>query len=167
LARRDFAASETALAPVLPPNVPPGFALAGSDTCRKCHQNDWHSWRQSAHAAAWHSLERKDAQADPDCQRCHATGYGMPGGFVSAGRSHALVGVGCESCHGPSAAHVADPTVHTPHFREARAGCQSCHDRENSPKFALDSYWNKIRHGSSRGVPASGASSAGPGKEKP
>ena len=45
------------------------------------------SWRKSKHAAAWKSLEAKGAHVDPDCQRCHTTGYGLPGGFASVRRS--------------------------------------------------------------------------------
>ena len=87
------------------------------------------------------------AQADPDCQHCHTTGYGLPGGFQSAKQSRSLVGVGCESCHGSSQGHVHRPETPTPHFREAKNVCTACHDRENSPKFAYAEYWKKVRHG--------------------
>ena len=53
---------------------------------------------------------------------------GQPGGFVSARRSLDRVGVGCESCHGPSRGHVAKPEVHTPNFGGARQACTGCHE---------------------------------------
>jgi hypothetical protein len=82
---------------------------------------------------------------DSYCQQCHTTGYGLPGGFESAGGSAALRSVGCESCHGPSQAHVRNPKLHTPFA--ARDQCQSCHDHENSPQFNYAAYWPRIEHG--------------------
>jgi hypothetical protein len=148
LGQRDFTVAETSLASTLLGQLPDDFTVAGSPACAKCHAEDDRAWRRSRHARAWQSLEKSMAQVDPECQRCHATGYGLPGGFQSARRSAALVQVGCESCHGPSGQHVRDPKVHTACFAEAKNHCTSCHDRENSPKFAYDAYWAKIRHGS-------------------
>ncbi len=59
--------------------------------------------------------------------------------------SHDRTQVGCESCHGPSQAHVADPGKRTTFA--ARDRCLSCHDRENSPEFDFESYWQQIVHG--------------------
>ncbi len=149
LARRDFRPEETSLVEPLPANVPEDFAVAGTESCRECHAADARLWDASRHAHAWQSLEEKNAAADPDCQRCHVTGYGLPGGFVSARRSPSRVQVGCESCHGPARGHVRQAEIHTPYFAEAKNHCTSCHDRENSPKFALEEYWARIRHGAS------------------
>jgi hypothetical protein len=151
LAQRDFTPGDTSWSQSLPPQLPEGFAAAGSEACRKCHAAECKSWDASRHAAAWKSLTTKGAQADPDCQRCHTTGYGLPGGFVSAVRSTARVAVGCEDCHGPSQGHVRDPRVRTTHFAESKNGCTRCHDHENSPKFELETYWAKVRHGKAAG----------------
>lgn len=147
LALRDFTPGQTAFAEPLPDDLPTGFAVAGNKSCQKCHEEDCRDWRKSKHAAAWKSLETKGAHVDPECQRCHTTGYGMPDGFASALRSEATVNVGCESCHGPSQAHVAKSAIHTPYFGQAKDHCTGCHDRENSPKFDYEKYWEKIRHG--------------------
>lgn len=144
LARRDFGPEETSF--VDPLLVQPDFALAGTDACRKCHEEESRLWDASRHARAWESLCAKGSQVDPECQRCHTTGYGMPGGFRSA-RAAAMVHVGCESCHGPSRAHAAEPTEHTPRYRVASHGCIDCHDPENSPQFNLPEYWARIAHG--------------------
>lgn len=146
LADRDFAPSQTGFAEPMPANLPKGFSIAGSKACQKCHSQDYDLWRTSKHAAAWQSLKTKGAHVDPECQRCHTTGYGLPGGFASA-RTEAQIDVGCESCHGPSQGHVADPTVHTPRFAHARNHCTVCHDRENSPGFSYEPYWRQIQHG--------------------
>ena len=35
----------------------------------------------SKHALAWQTLQNRGLQVDPQCQTCHTTGYGLPGGF--------------------------------------------------------------------------------------
>ena len=44
---------------------------------------------------------KRDYSKDSKCLPCHTTGYGQPGGFVSIEKTPLLVGVQCESCHGP------------------------------------------------------------------
>lgn len=150
LARRDFTPNETGLVALLPPNLPSGYQIAGSDACRECHREDHDQWTGSKHAHAWETLRARGAHVDAYCQQCHTTGYGLPGGFESAGRSPERVNVGCESCHGPSHEHARDPRGHRTLFA-ARDLCVTCHDRENSPEFQYEPYWQRIVHG----VPAS------------
>ncbi len=147
LGRRDITAGETSFGSRLPPGAPKEFAVAGTKTCRDCHKPEAQAWDKSRHARAWKSLEEHGAQVDPDCQRCHTTCYGYPGGFASMGRSPALVEVGCENCHGPSREHVREPKIHTGYFAQAENQCLACHDHENSPKFEFEAYWAKIKHG--------------------
>jgi hypothetical protein len=158
LARRDFTPEATGLLPPLPQGLPDDYRLAASAACVSCHQEDSAAWERSHHAQAWKTLRGRGAHFDPYCQQCHTTGYGLPGGFASAGRTPQLGGVGCESCHGPAQAHVQDPKARTPFA--ARDQCGRCHDPENSPKFAFAPYWERIRHGR----PA--ASGPGPAAEK-
>jgi len=145
LARRDFAAEQTGLVPPVPSGVPAGYHIAGTEACRACHRDDCETWNQSKHALAWRTLEERGLEVDPQCQRCHTTGYGLPGGFQSRARSPERRGVGCESCHGPSQGHVKEPRARTPFA--AKDQCASCHDPENSPRFAFDDYWKLVRHG--------------------
>jgi hypothetical protein len=150
LGRSDFAPNQTSFVQPLSSNLPKGYAVAGTAACKKCHEDDCREWRESKHAAAWKALKATAAHVDPECQRCHTTGYGLPGGFASIrddGSRRDRINVGCEDCHGPSQAHVTDSTVHTPRFARAKDCCTNCHDRENSPKFDYDKYWEKIRHG--------------------
>jgi hypothetical protein len=149
LARRDFRPDQTSLVEPLRANVPRDFAVAGTDTCQECHADDCSLWRKSKHAQAWNSLKQKNAQYDPDCQRCHTTGYGLPGGFASVHSGGRLVDGGCENCHGPSKAHVKDSNVLTAYYAQAKDRCISCHDRENSPEFNYEKYWAQIVHGES------------------
>jgi hypothetical protein len=145
LARRDFAAGDTGLAPQLPTGLPSDYRLAGTAACASCHQEDCKAWAGSKHAHAWETLTARGAEVDAYCQQCHTTGFGLPGGFVSARAGSAARNVGCESCHGPALAHVRDPKARTPFM--ARDQCGRCHDRENSPQFDYTAYWQRIRHG--------------------
>jgi hypothetical protein len=148
LGRRDFTAKQTGLVAPLPPGTPADYRVAGSASCVKCHAEDHAAWEQSKHAHAWQTLSAPAANGfhvDPFCQQCHTTGYGLPGGFESRAATPGLVSVGCDNCHGPSAAHAARPQVHTPFA--AADQCTRCHDHENSPKFEYNEYWGRIRHG--------------------
>lgn len=146
LKARDFTAREAALSRAAPTiTLASQFKIAGSHSCAACHGQDNQLWHASKHAHAWDVLVMKDSQFDPECQQCHTTGYGIDGGFVNVNESGNRTGVGCENCHGPSLAHVRDPRVRTPF--PAKEQCLGCHDHENSPAFALTSYWQKIVHG--------------------
>lgn len=145
LAKLDFTASQTSFAPQLPSGAPDDFRLVGSEVCRRCHLPANDVWEHSKHSRAWQTLVDRGYNFDSSCQQCHTTGFGMPGGFVSAGRSPARVAVGCESCHGPGAAHAIRPATRT--CFAPRDQCIHCHDQENSPKFDFVKYWAEIRHG--------------------
>lgn len=62
-------------------------------------------WKDSAHAKAFENMPTKYKRgADTSCFTCHMTGYGHPKGYKGA-ESADLLGVTCESCHGPGSAH--------------------------------------------------------------
>jgi hypothetical protein len=54
------------------------------------------------------------------CEECHSDVA-----LARAGSKHA--GIACESCHGPAAAHAADPASGTPPLPDPRAACLDCH----------------------------------------
>lgn len=145
LARRDLVPEQTRLVAALPEGTPSDYRLAGTDSCARCHEEDCAAWSKSKHAQAWASLDMSGSHVDPYCQQCHTDGYGLPGGFVSAGRTPDRINVGCETCHGPSQAHVDEPELKTPFA--AKDQCVRCHDQENSPKYDAEGYWDIIQHG--------------------
>jgi hypothetical protein len=151
LAERDFTVAEADLISKIDRGAH-DYQIAGSKSCAKCHAEDDHVWHASKHSHAWEVLVAKGAHVDPFCQQCHTTGYGLEGGFASVGQSPQLVHVGCENCHGPSSAHVANPKIKTPFLSRER--CVECHDHENSPNFVYDEYWPKILHGQKKAVPS-------------
>ncbi len=153
LAQRNFTPAQTSFTATIPATLPDDVGVAGTESCVGCHVEDARIWRASKHACAWRSLMQTGAEVDPYCQRCHTTGYGLPGGFRSVRVPARRVAVGCESCHGPSRAHTDKPEHPTAWRGQAKNQCRRCHDHENSPRFEFDAYWDQIRHGASPAGP--------------
>ena len=149
---------------------PNGAAYAGADeaTCSQCHAKAWEIWKSSRHARAWSTLERQDlpeepgdrkghlknAIWDPECVRCHVTGFGAKSGYRGLDHENAeapLVNVTCEACHGPSGDHAqramkGDSSYPGGTIARVAGGaawslCVRCHDADNSTAFDLKEYW--------------------------
>lgn len=119
--------------------------FAGVGGCSGCHLSIVEQWSKSAHAAAWKTLVRSGKKAQANCVPCHVTGHGEPGGFVDEQATPHLVGVGCEACHGPAAAHLADPA--RPYGKTGLASCTSCHTAEMDPTFNYYRDRQLVMHG--------------------
>jgi len=78
----------------------------GTSKCRMCHMKEHKTWKKTKHASNFDGLQG-DEQKNPDCLKCHTTGYGKPGGFVSLEETPKMTNTGCEACHGPGSAHAA------------------------------------------------------------
>ncbi|MCE9634771.1 MAG: hypothetical protein K8T90_03610 [Planctomycetes bacterium] len=137
-------------------------SFAGSKSCESCHGADYAVWKASLHGNAMRILVEKKANRDPDCVPCHLVDVPhAPTATVAAGTPGALgavtatgtfdadaMGVGCEACHGGSAAHVADPKVRTPNRDGGRSLCVSaCHHPPEVKTFDVAKQWEKVRHG--------------------
>ena len=82
------------------------------------------------HASALNRLS--GAEQETACLGCHVTGAKT---LVRDGAKVLNRGVQCESCHGPAAAHVADPAVPAGLTRvPASEVCEQCHS-DKSPRF--------------------------------
>jgi hypothetical protein len=94
-------------------------SYVGDNNCKICHIKQYKSWQKTSMATSFENLKPgikaeekkkaglspyKDYTADPDCLRCHTTGYGKPDGFISLAETPKLINVQCEGCHGPGAA---------------------------------------------------------------
>jgi uncharacterized protein with PIN domain len=120
-------------------------AFAGSWSCTPCHNSATRVWKGSAHRVALQTLTKAGHDFDPDCVSCHVVGSDSTRGFKSQRSTPQFAGVGCESCHGPAAAHAKDPTRQKlPRIGEQ--ACVRCHNPLNSPNFEFRSYWRKILH---------------------
>ena len=133
------------------PGVKSGADFAGSEACLACHAEEGKVWRESQHARAFATLVAHEADADPNCIGCHTVGFGTPGGYRREFGTEKLTDVGCESCHGAGARHVAQRTggsADGAKFRPLGAGdCQKCHHGEFSRPFDFDKFWPLVRHG--------------------
>jgi hypothetical protein len=115
-----------------------------SGACKDCHQEAYRTWDHSAHATAMQTLAKASQDYNPECLKCHTTGYGAPEGFQTARTTPSLINVQCEACHGGGAVHLQD-TAKT-YGRVAPRVCYTCHTRENSPEFSFPKYWEQIKH---------------------
>jgi hypothetical protein len=121
--------------------------FAGVGGCAGCHLSIVEQWSKTPHAAAWKTLVRGEKKAQASCIPCHVTGHGEPGGFVDERETPHLVGVGCEACHGPAAAHLADPA--RPYGKTGLASCTACHTAEMDPTFNYYQDRQLVMHGTS------------------
>jgi hypothetical protein len=151
-------------------NMVPGVRViadfTGSEACLQCHASAAWVWTNSAHARAFATLVRKQADADPKCIGCHTVGFGLRTGYRREYGSARLVHVGCEGCHGPGSLHVrqhqGDRSV-SHQFRPLGAGdCQQCHYGEFSRPFDWNTFWPLIAHGSEKAMQSPTASAPKP-----
>jgi formate-dependent nitrite reductase cytochrome c552 subunit len=138
--------------------VTPSFAgspeYVGYKGCKGCHKKEYDSWKEgSMNFNAFKALlpraragaktdagldPNKDYTTDPECLRCHATGYGKPGGFVSYAKTPDLAGVTCEDCHGPGGKYKNEMAKNRHFYQQidlimmglevpTQATCDRCH----------------------------------------
>lgn len=119
-----------------------------SETCGKCHVAEYETWKGSLHANAFAALETRRRVYDAACVGCHSLGF-QKEGFVNIKATPQYANVQCESCHGPGAAHIADPKAGGYKTPSKNESCLVCHDRENSPDFDFARYWPVIEHANS------------------
>lgn len=123
------------------PLGPDDIAYVGSAACSACHQPAYAWWRSHAHGVAYLTLQQRSKEFNLDCVGCHVTGYEQPGGStVTHNLDGALVNVGCESCHGPGAAHVKDPEKVGIVRDPPESTCLPCHNSEHSDLFDYEEY---------------------------
>ena len=132
-----------------------GLLFVGATACAGCHAEEMRVWRESPHATARESLTEQRRAFDPDCLECHVTGLLKPGGFHPADPRDDLAGVTCESCHGAASAHLVSTSIppgstsvaqneEAPSMESEQ--CERCHNRERSPDFHRERYWESIAH---------------------
>jgi hypothetical protein len=125
-----------------------GGRYIGPEACANCHRAQFAVYQGTKHAHAFEPLVPRKGTRDPECLRCHTTGFGFASGFAGIEASPHLARVSCETCHGVGSNHAENPAIGTTFGKiaEPRLLCVECHDKENSPNFDFDRYWPKIRH---------------------
>ncbi|MGK0344223.1 MAG: hypothetical protein ACI855_000277 [Myxococcota bacterium] len=128
--------------------VPSGSTYAGRDTCTGCHVQADAQWQTTSHAHAWTTLDAAGRGLDRSCVGCHVTGWEQEGGPQEPAAIGPFRDVQCEACHGPSAAHVADPAAVKPVRSPAVTVCTTCHDGErDGGQFDAETYLPRVHHG--------------------
>ncbi len=126
-----------------------GGRFVGSATCGSCHAEIHRVWSGTPHARAYQTLLADQSHFSPQCLPCHTTGYLKAGGFGPRTRQPDLVGVGCESCHGPGYDHVRRPLESNTTVESGAEPCRRCHTREQSPSFTskMSAFGKAAHHG--------------------
>jgi cytochrome c peroxidase len=151
------------------PDAAKGWTYVGNTQCKTCHNakdagEQWNVWKKTAHANAYQTLlsdKAKEIAAKkgltvppneaPECLRCHVTGYD-PQKKAAPDKIKMEDGVQCESCHGPSSAHIdvakklftnkalieSVDIVHT-HVIPDENTCRGCHNQDN-PTYNPERY---------------------------
>ena len=142
--------------------------FAGSRSCQSCHPEIYEHWQTTKHATAMETLKRVSVPPrdfDPECVCCHVVGWNSQksfpwiSGYESVEKTPEMAGVGCESCHGPGAAHNAAEIGTDPELQKTQRDalhlvpgnaeqqvCIGCHDGDNSPDFNFQLYHPVIDH---------------------
>jgi hypothetical protein len=110
-------------------DAPKGPVYVGDNAnkCKMCHPNQIKAFENSGmFHKAWGVLDA-EAQKKDECIKCHVTGYGAEGGWVSFEKTPLLVNVQCEACHGPASDHIKSPAKVKP-AGDPKANCTTCHD---------------------------------------
>ncbi len=126
-------------------------------TCKVCHAEQVKTFTTLKKAKAF-SLLKEDEKKNASCVKCHVTGYGEEGGFVSLENTPKLINVQCEACHGPASLHLK-VSITDKEKRKAtvkmpkKADCEKCHNKE-SPDFKgfdYEKYLAQIKHWKDKG----------------
>ncbi len=120
----------------------------GVQKCNPCHPEIVASWKNTRHARAYASLQKKCRDYCPDCLPCHVTGKKNPKngiGFLSPKKTPHLFDVQCEQCHGSADRHLQQPEK--PYGAIITTDtCVTCHTPQTDPEFDYDKDINLINH---------------------
>jgi hypothetical protein len=112
-----------------------GIKFESNFACSECHKAEDEFQRGTPHFLAYEALENANNQYEPECVKCHTTGYYATGGFSSPNEVSVLASVQCESCHGPGSAHVKAKGKGGTSKAVPKEVCTGCHTSSTSPKF--------------------------------
>lgn len=136
---------EDLLSKVSQASLPNELSYVGSSTCGICHKKIHEHWSKTAHGVSYNTLVHVGHQYDPECIKCHTTGYGNVSGFLNYEENQNLINVGCESCHGAGNIHIKNVNETSYGLTDENI-CETCHDSEHSPGFQRNEYWRRIVH---------------------
>ena len=109
--------------------------------CIRCHKAQYDHWSNTAHASSFAPVSRIGSNYDPQCVRCHTTGYHVKKGFDIPPPPPDFQGVNCEACHGFLGDHLSDFLTSPPGRLKSEDPmriiklCRSCHEKDRDPDF--------------------------------
>lgn len=111
----------------------------GSKQCASCHQEQYDTFQKySKKARSRQSVSLMAPKLTDEelrgCYACHTTGYGK-GGFTDYQSTPQFADVGCETCHGPGAAHAENGDPAAIRRSPAREDCLVCHNESRVKAF--------------------------------
>lgn len=117
--------------------------------CAMCHKDQVAAWSKWEMSKSWDKLSDEEKKKD-ECIKCHVTGYGQEGGWVSFEKTPQLVGVQCEACHGPMGAHMKVPMTDAEGRKAAtktpdEKNCLLCHIKDGNPNFVEFKYDEAVK----------------------
>jgi hypothetical protein len=136
----------------------------GAEKCIDCHKNQYSQWKNTRHATAFRTLSANRNENNPNCQKCHTTGYKDFNGFDDLGSTPDMINVQCEACHGHGFKHLY--TIKNDRFLEGNIKkavggnqglaqssklidkfvCLKCHNSERDPDFNFEKAVKKVMH---------------------
>lgn len=144
---------------------------SGSMYCAQCHEKEYKDWQSTRHSHAMQSLVDKGQQFNPECIKCHTTGFRQANGFytITHSPSQQMINVQCEVCHGPAYEHSEaqmkiaagaknwmqkkDYAALLKHEKDViptakvpEAVCLKCHTPENDGHFVYAEKIGKVNH---------------------
>ncbi|MCG8532689.1 MAG: cytochrome c family protein [Desulfovibrionales bacterium] len=122
----------------------------GSAKCGECHEEEHGRFmKYSPKAHSWESIKvmapKLTTEEQQECYECHTTGY-KKGGFVSYEETPELADVGCETCHGPGAAHAEDGDPELISRKPDPEDCVVCHSAARVNDFGFKPLVNSGAH---------------------
>ncbi|MFA5100832.1 MAG: cytochrome c family protein [Candidatus Omnitrophota bacterium] len=81
----------------------------GAEKCKGCHPQQYKDFEARKFTKAWAVLKMRGKTRDPECLKCHVTGYGEPSGYISEEETPHLRYKQCEACHGAGGQHASNP----------------------------------------------------------
>lgn len=156
-----------------PKLAPPGAKdlYAGDIMCQMCHAEQHAAWKKTPHARAMSTLVNKGQQFNPNCVKCHVTGFQHENGFYAMNDrpSEKMANVQCEVCHGPARIHAMAQTMkrsgaenylpaaefkrrmeeerlNRPRKEVPEKVCLACHTPENDDHFVYQEKLPKVKH---------------------
>jgi hypothetical protein len=118
----------------------PEKRFVGSQACQECHETEYENYSSYAKKATSYEsvtvMAKGLTEAEQrECFACHTTGYGQPGGFVSAATTPHLKDAGCEVCHGPGSIHIDSEDPEDIAYDISIEVCKSCHNSDRVASF--------------------------------